>query len=60
MRSVAAASRLFIRSLSEKSYAHLAPDSIRGVANEAIEQWSNDSKAALGLVNANFAIHASA
>jgi integrase len=41
-------------------YARLAPDSIRGVANEAIEQWSDDSKVALGLVNANFAIHASA
>jgi len=32
-------------------YARLAPDSIRRVANEAIEQWSDDSKAALGLVN---------
>jgi len=31
-------------------YARLAPDSIRRVAHEAIEQWSNDSKAALGLV----------
>ncbi len=32
-------------------YARLAPDSIRRVANEAIEQWSDDSKAALGLVS---------
>ena len=32
-------------------YARLAPDSIRRVANEAIEQWSDDSKAARGLVN---------
>ena len=31
-------------------YARLAPDSIRRVANEAIEQWSDDSKVALGLV----------
>ena len=41
-------------------YARLAPDSIRRVANEATEQWSDDSKVALGLVNAKFAIHASA
>ena len=41
-------------------YARLAPDSIRRVANEAIEQWSDDSKVALGLVNAKFAIHPSA
>jgi len=32
-------------------YARLAPDSIRRVANEAIEQWSDDSKVAPGLVN---------
>jgi len=32
-------------------YARLAPDSIRRVANEAVEQWSDDSKAAPGLVN---------
>jgi len=32
-------------------YARLAPDSIRRVANEAVEQWSDDSKVALGLVN---------
>jgi len=32
-------------------YPRLAPDSIRRVANEAVEQWSDDSKAALGLVN---------
>jgi hypothetical protein len=32
-------------------YAHLAPDSIRRVANEAIEQWSDDSEVARGLVN---------
>ncbi len=32
-------------------YARVAPDSIRGVANEAIEQWSDDSKVARGLVN---------
>ncbi|MBT8453680.1 MAG: tyrosine-type recombinase/integrase [Deltaproteobacteria bacterium] len=32
-------------------YARLAPDAIRRVANEAIEQWSDDSKSALGLVN---------
>ncbi len=29
----------------------LAPDSIRRVANEAVEQWSDDSKVAPGLVN---------
>ena len=32
-------------------YARLAPDSIRRVANEAVEQWSDDSKVAPGLVN---------
>jgi integrase len=32
-------------------YAHLAPESIRRVANEAIEQWSDHSKVAPGLVN---------
>jgi integrase len=32
-------------------YARLAPDSIRRVANEATEQWSDDSKVAPGLVN---------
>jgi len=31
--------------------ARLAPDSIRRVANEAVEQWSDDSKVGLGLVN---------
>ena len=32
-------------------YARLAPDSIRRVANEATEQWSDHSKVAPGLVN---------
>ncbi len=32
-------------------YARLAPDSIRRVANEAVEQWPDDSKVARGLVN---------
>jgi len=41
-------------------YARLAPDSIRRVANEAVEQLSDDCKVAPGLVDAKFAIHPSA
>ena len=37
--------------MTTERYARLAPDSIRRVANEATKQWSDDSKAAPGLVN---------